>query len=323
MASTHPVDHSQDNFVSLVKDPESDRIAGVAAGVIQLRLKQFAAMFRPAEARYRITQVIAVGLLACLAGQGAQEAPPDAAEQRRMLDAMSAYAEHYVANLPNFLCEQVTRQYEAGRKPDRWRSGDVLRSKLLFSNGEEQRHLELVNDRPIRPGTRRWRTPLQTEGEFGILLDRVFGAESQASFAWKGWEMVRGERTAVFAFAIDAEHSTMTLRLSDLAKATVPYYGTVYGDPASGAIWRITDAATNLPKELRTKSISTAIDYDQVRIGEKSYLLPVQASIWMTTDTNNVRNDLEFRNYRKFEADSVIKFASADEPAGAAGDPKD
>src|ERR1700761_6064957 len=267
---------------------------------------------------HRIGYASAVALVACLAVGAAQETAPDSAEQERLLEAMRLYAGQYVANLPNFICQQVTRQYEAGRKPNRWRAGDVLTSKLLFSNGQEQRNLELVNDRPVRPGVRRWRTPLQTEGEFGILLDRVFSAPSHASFTWKGWEIVRGQRAAVFAFAIDAEHSTMTLRLSDLAKATVAYYGTVYGDPDSGAIWRITDGATQLPKELRTKSISTAIDYGQISIGEKSYLLPVQATIWMTTDTNNVRNELELKNYRKFETDSVIKFASADEPAGTA-----
>jgi hypothetical protein len=271
---------------------------------------------------HRIGYASAVAVVACFAARGAQDAAPDSAEQERMLDAMRVYAAQYVANLPNFLCEQVTRQFEAGRKPNRWRTGDVLTSKLLFSNGQEERNLELVNDKPIRPGMRAWRTPLQTEGEFGILMDRVFSAPSQASFIWKGWELVRGQRTAVFDFAITAENSTMTLRLSDLAKATVAYHGTVYGSPENGAIWRITDAATDLPKKLRTKSIATMVDYDQVSIGEKNYLLPVQATIWMTTDTNNVRNELEFRNYRKFETDSVIKFAAADEPGSAAAHPK-
>jgi hypothetical protein len=270
----------------------------------------------------RITSASAVALFVCFAARGAQDVPPDAAEQARILQAMRLYAGQYIANLPNFICEQVTRQFEAGRKPNRWRAGDVLTSKLLFNAGHEERNLELVNDKPIRPGIRRWHTPLQTEGEFGTLLDRVFSSASQASFGWKGWDVVAGKRVAVFTFVIDAEHSTMTLQLSDLAKATVAYQGTVYGDPDSGAIWRITDSATELPRELRTKSIATAIEYDEVPIGEKRYLLPLQAIIWMTTDTNHVRNELEFRNYRKFETDSVIRFASAGEPASPPGDPK-
>ena len=272
---------------------------------------------------HRVAHAGAIALIACFAAQGAQDIAPDTAEQARMLDAMRLYAGQYIANLPNFICDQVMRQYEAGRKAKRWHTGDVLTSKLLFNSGHEERNLELVNDKPVRPGIRRWHTPLQTEGEFGILLDRVFTSASQASFAWKSWDVIRGQRVAVFTFVIDAEHSTMTLRLSDLAKATVAYHGTVYADPESGAIWRITDGATELPEELRTKSIATAIDYDRVPIAEKSYLLPVQATIWMTTDNNNVRNELEFRNYRKFETDSVIRFASAGEPASSPGDPKD
>jgi hypothetical protein len=254
-------------------------------------------------------------LLACFVASAAQEQPPDTTEQERILNAMRAYSEQYIANLPNFLCELVTRQYQAGRKPSHWRKGDVLTSRLLFSQGAEQHSLELVNDKPVRAGSRPWRAPLQTEGEFGILLANVLASASDASFEWKGWEVIQGKRVAIFGYSIDVTHSTLTLSLSDLAKATVPYHGTIYGDPETGAVWRITNAANDLPAEIQTKSVSTVIDYNPIFIGDKSYLLPVQASVSMTTDSNNIRNDLEFRNYRKFEADSVIKFASADEPA--------
>lgn len=262
----------------------------------------------------RVAQLCAFALLACPIAQSRQAGEPGDAEQQRILEAMQAYADRYLADLPNFICEQVTHQYQAGKKADRWRKGDVLTSKLLYADGHEQRHLELVNQKPIRPGMRLRLVPLETQGEFGILISSIFSPASRASVEWKGWESVRGARAAIFAFAIDAEHSTMRLISDDLIKITVPYHGTVYGDPETGAIWRITDAETNLPKELRTEKISRVVDYGHVSIGARTYLLPVQATIWMTTDVNSVRNDLEFRNYRKFEADSVIKFASADAP---------
>lgn len=264
----------------------------------------------------RIALAIALGLAASLSGWCAEDTPLAAADQKRFLQAMRSYAEQYVANLPNFLCEQVTRQYRAGKKPKSWRKGDTLTFRLRFSGGEEQRNLKLVNEKPIRPGMHGWRTPLSTEGEFGILLANIFASESDATFVWRGWEDVRGRRLAVFDYSVDQAHSTLKLSLSDLAEAVLPYHGSVYGDPQSGAVWRIEDAANNLPKKIDTKSISTVIDYDDVAIGAKRYLLPVQASIWVATDTTNIRNDLEFRNYRKFETDSVIKYAS--EETGAA-----
>jgi hypothetical protein len=230
---------------------------------------------------------------------------------------MRSYARQYVTNLPDFLCEQVTRQYLAGKKPKDWRRGDTLTFRLLFSNSREQRNLELVNDKPIRAGMRRWRTPLSTEGEFGILLADIFASETDATFVWRGWQEIRGRRVAVFDYAVDQAHSTLKLSLNDLAEAVIPYHGSVYGDAENGAIWRIENGADNLPKEIDTKSISTIIDYDDVPIGPKHYLLPVEASIWVATDRNNIRNDLEFRNYRKFETDSIIKYASAEENNGS------
>jgi hypothetical protein len=110
----------------------------------------------------------------------------------------------------------------------------------------------------------------------------------------------------------------LKLSLSDLSGAVIAYHGSVYGDAETGAVWRIEDAANDLPRELETKSMSTAIDYDDVEIGGKTYVLPVQASIWVATNANHIRNDLEFRNYRKFETDSVIKYASAEENKQAA-----
>jgi hypothetical protein len=35
------------------------------------------------------------------------EAPPDPAEQDRLLAAMHQYADHYISSLPNFICTQV------------------------------------------------------------------------------------------------------------------------------------------------------------------------------------------------------------------------
>ena len=111
------------------------------------------------------------------------------------------------------------------------------------------------------------------------------------------------------------QHSTLRLSLSDLARATIPYSGTVSLDPATGAILRITDIATDIPKEIRTRSISTAIDYQSIEISGTKYLLPVHATVLVDTGTGNIRNEISFQKYRKFEVESNITFGSeADSP---------
>jgi len=243
--------------------------------------------------------------------------PPDAAAQQQLLEAMGNYARQYVSNLPNFVCLQVTREFEAGKTPKHWRQRDAVTSRLVFDNGKEERTPQLVNDKPVASGLVRPRSRLTTVGEFGILVGNVFGSASDSSFTWKGWEVLRGKRLAVFDYSIDLAHSTVKLSLSDLAQALVAYHGSIYADPETGGIWRITEIAVDIPPDVKTKSFSKIIDYGEVPIGGTPYLLPLQASVWMTTDSNNVRNDIEFADYRKFEADSKITFGADDTQKGA------
>jgi hypothetical protein len=253
---------------------------------------------------------------------------PTPADQERYLDAMRRYAAQYMANLPDFLCLQTTRQLEAGKRSNRWHKNETLVLKLSFNQGRELRILDSINGKPVEPGKTQWRAPLRTEGEFGILISRVFGRESEARFTWSHWEMLHDRRLAVFDFSVEKRHSSLTLTLSDLAKAVVPYYGSVYADPETGAVWRITNTASKIPAQLRTREISTVIDYDEIPIGDKKYLLPVEAVVSLLLETKKVRNEMEFRGYRKFEADSAITFGGvapegeAAKPNGSAEAPK-
>ena len=66
----------------------------------------------------------------------------------------------------------------------------------------------------------------------------------------------------------------------------------------------------DIPPALLTRAISTTIDYGEVVIGEKKYLLPLEATVALLLETKKVRNEMEFQAYRKFEADTVITFGS-------------
>ena len=254
--------------------------------------------------------VAAAILSLALHAQTPSDAALPAAAQDSLLAAMHRYADQYVSNLPNFLCMQVTRELESGLKSERWRTRDTFVSRLSFSEGNEKRALDSVNGKPFEPGRSRFRTPptLTTEGEFGILLSQVLGKESQAVYSWNRWETVRGKRQAVFDFSVDQEHSTLRLQRSDLAHATLAYHGAIFADPDTGAVWRIFDIASDIPRDLETREISTTVDYGEVAIGERRYLLPIQASVSALLPDKKVRHDMEFQQYRKFAADSSVTF---------------
>ena len=233
---------------------------------------------------------------------------PDPAQQQQMLDKVRQYANRYLDNLPNFVCARVTEQFEAGKQPKNWHQRETLTARLIFNEGKENQTLEMVNGKPVRPG-RFVDRPLETEGEFGTLVANVLDSNAYAEIAWNRWEDLRGHRLAVFEYLIDQQHSTLSLGLGGIT-IIVPYRGLIYADPATGEVWRITNAPFDVPDSVETKSLTTTIDYGPVDISNRHFLLPLTASILLDTGKRNILNKVFFNQYRKFEAESKITFLS-------------
>ena len=267
----------------------------------------------------------AVALCCGVSALCADDPPPGPQQQAAMLAAMARYAEHYQSSIPNFLCLEVTEQFTSGSKAKRWRRGDTLTSRLAFSEGQERRTLELVNNKPIHWSVKLLRTPLTTQGQFGPALAAIFADSSHASFEWSHWDTLRGHRAAVFDYSIDKQHSQMKLSLSDIATAIVPYHGSIEADPDTGSVWRISFIASNLPPELHQKGIANTVDFELVTIANSQYLLPVHATIVATRQTELIRNEIQLSEYRKFTAESSLKFDTApadNRPTSGAAQPQ-
>lgn len=262
--------------------------------------------------------------LSILLALRATAAPDLDQQQSDIMRRSQAYADEYIQKLPDFLCLQSTAQFEGNKKGTRWKQGDTISSKLVYSNGKEKRTLQAINGHAPSPGNLRRpvRRPLTTNGEFGILLANVLGSGSDATYQWQGWHELNGKNMAVFSYNIDREHSTVKLSLNDLATAVVPYHGIIFADPADGKVWRISSEATEIPEELDTRSIITVIDYQPVVIGAANYLMPSKASILMITRAGQVRNELSFSGFQKFETGSTITFGEGADDQNAPAPPK-
>jgi hypothetical protein len=89
------------------------------------------------------------------------------------------------------------------------------------------------------------------------------------------------------------------------------YKGSVWIDKQTGEALRIEMQAKDMPQAFPEISVETAVDYDTIGLGTADkFLLPVQAqalSCWRNSNECQ-RNVIEFRNYHKFEGESIIKF---------------
>ena len=68
--------------------------------------------------------------------------------------------------------------------------------------------------------------------------------------------------------------------------------------------------STSIPEDFPFDKVELNLDYDSVRIENASFLMPVHSENLMCTRDSNVcsKNVIDFRNYRKFTAQSDIQY---------------
>ena len=91
--------------------------------------------------------------------------------------------------------------------------------------------------------------------------------------------------------------------------AITGFMGSVYLDRENHRVLRITYAPDALPNGVDISSVSSALDYDFIAIGEQKFLLPLHAEMHIVRkDGSRLRNEMDFSNYRKFSSEAVLNF---------------
>lgn len=248
--------------------------------------------------------------------------PPNSVRQKEILDAMREYALNYTRNLPNFLCVEVMRRYfepTAGRGSGTYHSlGDIL-AKVSYNEGQEHYNVYSVAGKYQE-------TSLEhvggggavSTGEFGSMMREIFAPQSEAEFNWDHWAKLRGRKMAVFHYYIDSGHTQYSIAYTadehDEERIYTAYEGLVYADENTGEITRIKFHAVNIPKTFPVTDALEILDYGDVQISGNTYICPLLAQLYMTTAEAKTKNEIEFRNYRKFDIGSSITFGSVVPP---------
>ncbi|MGD0499414.1 MAG: hypothetical protein ABSC23_13365 [Bryobacteraceae bacterium] len=246
-----------------------------------------------------------------------QAPPPSSEEQAAIIHDVREYALAYSQSLPDFICTQVTRRYGAPRPGTQyggradsepaWQALDTLTVRLSYFGQKEDYKLILVNGSLT---TQDYKTldGATTTGDFGSMMKGIFEPATEARFEWDHWATLRSRLTMAFAYRVEQARSQWHI-VYDRSLDIVPaYHGLVYVDPKTHEVMRVTLAAEDLPPDYPVKMAETILDYDYQDLSGHTFLLPLKARTTMT-DSNSVRrNDEEFRLYRKYTAESDIRF---------------
>jgi hypothetical protein len=223
-----------------------------------------------------------------------------------------AVAADYGKLMPDFICTQTIRRYTRLTLPKRWIPADVLTVNLRYAGQTEDRQLVRRNGRPAGP-----QEPfggLENIGEFGGMLESLFDRDTRAEFHWESWKILSDRSAAVFSYRVDKAHSSYMLSFDPGGYAhrlVVAYRGSVAIDRETGGVLRLVYRAENVPTDFPMHSASTSVDYRFVDVAGRRYLLPVKAEIETDSEGIRSRNISEFTDYRKFSADSTVRFGDA------------
>jgi hypothetical protein len=222
-------------------------------------------------------------------------------------DARDA-ASVFTAGLPNFVVEQATTRYQGTGYPTNWRAMDVVTCDVASVNGKEDYKNLRINGRPMsgKPeDSGSWST-----GEFTITLEDVLAYSTSANFTKRGEDRIANRPAFVYDMAVQKANSHWTLVAPSGRQYTPAYKGSLWIDKDSRRVLRIEQIAQNMPRDFAYDRAESIIEYGFVNIDNKSYLLPVRGeNLACEAGTRNCsRNVIEFRNYRKFGAESSVTF---------------
>ena len=245
--------------------------------------------------------------------------PPNSIEQAKILDEAREYAMNYEKQLPNFICAEIQRRYvdhshngvRSLDDPD-WSLQDTITTKLTYFDHQEKYEVQMVNNTSVTNLPMERLGGAVSRGEFGSMMRYIFDRESNARFEWDHWGTLRGRSVYVFSFDIDQAHSKYQILWDNRQELRPAYRGKIYVDKETHMIVRLIETPYDIPPTYPVQAVTDVLDFDFTKIGDSEYLVPMKAVILSATSRYLAKNDKEFRLYRKFGAETTIKFAPVD-----------
>ncbi len=244
-----------------------------------------------------------------------QPPAPSSQEQAEILDLIRANAINYSNNLPNFLCTQVTRRnVDPTGTGDHWRLVDTIQEQLSFFEHHEKYVVTMVNGSAVTNRDHEKLGGATSSGEFGSMLYDVFNPATEARFEWERWTTWHGRRTYVFSFEVSRDRSRYDIYHGPSDQHVVSAYrGSVYADAVTKNVMRIKMECVNLPPTFPIQEVTQDLVYDNAKIADQEFLLPIKSELNSRESRYLVKNTITYHLYRKFTTEEKITFQSVDD----------
>jgi hypothetical protein len=225
--------------------------------------------------------------------------------QRDLIERARETAYEYSDRLPDFTCDQIVKRFVSKTFKPKWKLEDTVQVELLYLGGKEDYRNIRVNGKPLKKGTLE-ESGSWSMGEFASVLLDLFSRKTNASFRLKGDSDAAGMAAKLYDFSVLQPNSHWRIRVG--REVTPAYKGSVWVDPESARVLRIEMSSRQFPADYEVDTVETTVDYGWVTISNERHLLPVKSETLACVrgSFDCMRNEIEFKNYRKFAVESQV-----------------
>jgi hypothetical protein len=251
--------------------------------------------------------------------------PPSFEDQQNILREAREYALNYSKTLPDFICLQMTHRYlDRHFRPGTegsWAVSDTIAEKLSYFD-QHEKYEPISRNGDSLYGKSDAIGGALSRGDFGTMLREIFAPESEAEFHWERWGNIDSHWMNVYTFSIDQLHSHETLDFNHSQQVTPGYHGEVFIEKGPNVIMEIV-LEPEPPASFPMQNIREQLDYRYTDISGQKFLLPKSGEIVMRSEGVGSKNEIDFRSYRRYSADTSITFDDPGDDKTAQGQPDD
>jgi hypothetical protein len=222
-------------------------------------------------------------------------------------------------SLPNFRAKLVTSMFHSSTKNVKWIPNGVIAAEVAYEGKNEQyTEIQVNGKRPatapviadseyMRSFNNAW-----SSGDFETISHCVFAGLQDSDFHKAATEHDAQGELAIYEFSGSRASTCVAVR-SESQVAYPSYKGSLKVRTQTGDVLHVELEATNMPSGFPLDRAERSVDFVPVRVGTEQYLLPT-TGYWFgcyRTSYYCFLNRMDFKEYRHFKSDSVVRFDAA------------
>lgn len=196
---------------------------------------------------------------------------PTAENWTQFLESVRNRVLRYAHSLPDFVCNQGTRSYQAfGRRG--WTQREIYEVEVTYF--DQSPHYRQISKYPL----------FRDVGEFGPVLTGLFAPQSKATFKLQGLEKKHGRNTARVSFQVPQETSRRPIQVKDQGMVPFGYRGRFWVDLDTHLVVRLESKSTGMPRKAPITDEELVLRYKEVMLADKLVWLPAELHVIVKTD---------------------------------------